>query len=274
MKPSKVKWMFRKSRLVHLADQVTDTTNTLATALLTLQGLRIAAIAKLTSTGMHALLSRFERLTEAPSDVVNHSSPYLITDNESANSSQTSFRSAISNVHELKNCSNVSNDLISYNNPLTTKHTCSNSCQCQCHTVNRLCTPKWASGVLGSLKLYGNGSIWLRRRVCNKTSCYRGGSLRIQASYYAPAWTLLEGFVVYAHAQLTHGMIPTFNITLPRIIPFAAVVWSIIELGNISELQRLFSLGQASPYDINADGISLLKVKFQVRSRYKSLSFC
>lgn len=260
MKPSKVKWILRKSRLSHLADQVTNTTNTLATALLTLQGLRITAISKVTATGVCALLSKFERSTEVPSDTDNHSGPYLITDDKSTYSSQTSFKSARSNVEEHKFGFDNSDGPVSYDNQLTTELTCDSSCQCQCHAVNRLCTPEWTRNILGSFRFYGNGSILLKRRVCNKKLCHRSGSLRIQVSYRAPAWTLLKDFAVYANAQLAFGLIPTFTVTLPRIIPFAAVVWGIIELGHIVELQRLFSLGQSSPYDTNPDGTSLFKV--------------
>ncbi|CAI6340473.1 unnamed protein product [Periconia digitata] len=252
LQPSKVKWLLRKSRLMDLLDQITGAVDSVATALITLQGLQIAAMTRSTSNGVNTLLSKLDPVGVS-SSLVSQNHPYLITDAESVTSSQDSFQSAVSTSHE----STASPS----DNPHTSlQHSsqCENSCQCQCHTISRFRSPLWTRHILGSLSLYGNSSIWLKRKVCDKR-CNQSGSTRLQILYQGPSWALLKGLVVYANAQLTGGGIPTFHLVLPRIIPSDAIVWSVIELGNKAELQRLLSHGKASPYDINSDGTSLLK---------------
>ncbi|KAH8727308.1 hypothetical protein GQ44DRAFT_703779 [Phaeosphaeriaceae sp. PMI808] len=276
------KWLYRKPKLSQLAKQVADVTTSLAAAIHVLQGVQNF---NLSSARMDMLLAQIETLHQAsrtgskhnvpmsldsplqdsasrPKDssdagVFRNNGPYLAMDVGSRSSSTESFRTARSGHEASPETISSPANVLSSERTLATKVGCERFCQCQCHSSNRLRTPTWTTRLFGSMNFHGNGSILLNRRACNRTFCRRSGCLRVQVSYIAPAW--LKAFIVYTKAESLGGIAPSYSIIMPRVIPFSAVVWSMVELGKIPELRELFAHRLASPYDVGVDGVSLLK---------------
>ncbi|KAF2645320.1 hypothetical protein P280DRAFT_117218 [Massarina eburnea CBS 473.64] len=238
----------------------------LAMTQLILQGVQNTAISQRRELKVDERISRVERLMPISSMSIGHSNQYPTLSAGTSSSSHASFHSALSALSatepttEPTTCLSRAPTVVEIcGNIATTGTTCERFCRCLCHIATHFQTPTWACKFFGSLVLHGNGSIRLRRRACNLDSCNQSGSARIQALYAAPRWISFSGFVIYANAQIVNHLTPAFNLTLPRTIPYSAMAWSCIELGNISELKNLLSLRLTSPYDIAPDGSSLLK---------------
>lgn len=278
-KPSKRSWLRRKSRLAHLTSQVSTLTVALNAALSILQGVQNALSADQTALKIDLVLSKVEALVITSSEGSSAASPPVqtldvldpssVTDGSlaaedavsqsagaslSRRSSWASFHSAISTS------SDSSGTLVSFSGSLSADTECESFCPCRCHLSTHSKMPWWITHLFGRMTIHGNGSMLLNRQTCNKKHCRKSGSAQLQISYIAPAWTLLQAFSVYVRAEVIGGIVPSFNIFMPRVIANSSVVWSIIEMGKLAELRKLLSLREASPYDISVRGVSLLKV--------------
>jgi hypothetical protein len=279
-KPSKRSWLRRKSKLVQLTSQVSALTVSLDAALGILQRVQSSVTANQTALKIDMVLSKVEALvarspdTSLPplADVLmnNISEEAQMTDQNGSNNSARSqvTRSALSrksswqSFHSaLSTSSDSSGTLVSFSGSLSADTKCESFCPCQCHVSTQSAMPWWVTQLLGRITLHGNGSMLLNRQTCNKKHCRRSGSARLQISYIAPAWTLLQTFNVYVRAELIGGVFSCVNMSMPRVIPNSAVVWSIIELGRINELRNMLSRRETSPNDVSLRGESLLKVR-------------
>lgn len=138
---------------------------------------------------------------------------------------------------------------------------CRRFCPCQCHITRHFQTPQWAKNVFGSIAVYGNGSILLGRRPCNKKFCGRSGATSNQFTYTAPAWMFLKSFCIQSKAQGVQGLNSSWTIRTPRLIPDNALVWQLVDTGRFSDFRDYFSLGLSSPYDVDENGESLMHVR-------------
>jgi hypothetical protein len=281
-KPSVIKWIHRKLRFSQLTEQLTHITNSLAAALHMLQGVQNTTMATQTLVRVDLLLENVEMLRTAARtgtgntnttppdsqfqnwatqllDMYNRG-PYLESGTETRVSSTESFHTTASDNETSARSINSQTSVISFASTLVANVACERFCQCQCHLRTRLQTPWWARRLFGSLMVHGNMSILLNGRACNKTYCRRHSPLDVQISYVTPAWPFLKAFMVYMTAEAAGRVALSINISTPRIIPYTAPAWALVELGKISELRQLLSLRLASPYDVNLDGVSLLKV--------------
>ena len=279
-KLSKRSWLRRKPKIVQLTSQLSALAASLNAALNILQGVQSSITANQTAIKLDLVLEQVESFTTkwpnttriVPPDNGNKSiigdekveelgvtskdpEPHVASRSISRQASCESFHSAFSSS------SDSSGTLISFSGSLSADTECENFCPCQCHVSTQSKMPWWMTQLLGCMTTHGNGSILLNRRVCNKKHCRRSGSARLQISYVAPAWALLPAFNIYVRAETIAGLIPTFNMFMPRIIPKSAAVWSVIELGRLDDLRRMLSKRETTPYDISAQGMSLVKVR-------------
>ncbi|KAF2496815.1 hypothetical protein BU16DRAFT_342368 [Lophium mytilinum] len=272
-KPSKKRWIRRKPTLIRLSAKVTPIVNSLTVAagvlraiasdekinkidlkvtFLAVQKIEMLRNASKTATTIESAMPLENQLEVSIRQATEPSETRMGCPGQaSRRSSIDSFHSAVSSSSESTPRSLSS--IVSISGTMGDA-TCEPFCPCQCHVSSQVRTPQWAKHILGTMTFHGNGSIFLNRRPCNK-SCGRSGPTSIQFSYFAPAWTLLTSLNIFVKAQSIHG----FNIRMPRVIPYSATVWSIIELGNLPTLKEMVSRNAISPYDVSPSGMSLLQ---------------
>jgi hypothetical protein len=288
-KPSTTKWLRRRSALIRLTTQVRPIVHSLTAA----AGILRAVASDQTLNRLEALLTRFTlqnvdllrntgmNITAAEKNMpLETKLNFLInkaielersTNGKEISSSLTagqhSRRSSIDSFHSANSSSSESTrTLVSITGTFGVE-TCEPFCPCRCHISSQMRTPYWVRQILGTMTFHGNGSMLLARRPCDK-NCRRSGPTAIQFSYLAPTWTLLNALNVVVKAQCIHGL--DFNIRMPRVIPYSATVWSIIELGKLSNLQEMAKTNAVSPVDVNPSGRSLLNVS-TLSSRFLSI---
>lgn len=279
-KLSKGKWMRRKSALIRLTKKVSPIVHSLTAAasilraiasdqrlskmndmltILTIQNIELLQKPANNTTTVGDEVSLETKLDLAITQAIEADAP-----NKGQHTSNTrhhegkSRRSSIDSFHSALSSSSDSAESIVSITGSSGALKCEQFCPCQCHINSQIRTPLWVKQIFGTMTFHGNGSILLNRRTCNK-SCHRSGLASIQFSYLAPAWTLLKALNVIVKAQSIHGL--DFNIRMPRVIPYNATVWSVIELGKLSNLQDMVSRNAISPYDVNPSGRSLLSVR-------------
>ena len=74
----------------------------------------------------------------------------------------------------------------------------------------------------------------------------------------APTWTLLKALNTVVKAQCIHGL--DFSSRTSRASPYNPTVWSLIELGKLSNLQQMTKTNALPPFHMNPSMQSLLKV--------------
>lgn len=116
--------------------------------------------------------------------------------------STASFHSAHSSS------SDSSGTLVSFTGSLNDPEKCESCCPCQCHQNVQTKTPWWLTQLVGSMTFYGNGSFLLNRQICDVKHCRRSGRTRLQATYVAPAWTLLRHFKISYMMEISDTLRP------------------------------------------------------------------
>lgn len=275
---SKRTWLRRKSKIESLEVRVSALISSLTAALTLLQGLSTSSNTRQTTAKVDLVLSKVELLSQnSTQDITSHQlstqmqavleelqktttkpteayQPRLVDVAPSRRSSVESFHSALSSS------SDSSGTLISLSGTLEGFNGCEEFCPCRCHTNLQYNTPGWAAQLLGSIAMSGNGSVLLKRSPCNRKTCRKSGSTRIQVMYTAPAWTFLRYWKILITSEMMGRASPSLNIRLTNTIPNDAAIWCMIELGKVGIIRDMLNSGEASPHDVSPRGASLLKV--------------
>lgn len=265
-KPSKRQWIRNKKKLVYMTAQVTNLSTSLTSALVVLQGVQQSIHTGRLESRVGAILNNITAPTHT--EPIENLQEFLV----SSGSSHEPLKSPVSpnGDNNIQTCSRRSSVATFHTagsrpgSPVTVlsvipeppSEACKRICTCQCHTITRIQPPQWTKRFFGTVAFYGNRSLLLNRRACDKPHCRRTGSAHIQISYASPTWTP-RSFNVYVLAESMRGVC----IRMPREIPSNSIVWSLVELGKVTELRHMLARGLASPFDVDSVGNSLLKVR-------------
>jgi hypothetical protein len=256
-KPKKTMWVCRKAELLRLKRQAKHNTTSLIVSLSSFSHLQ-------TWIKIGMLHSRLE----VPRHILTRENYQLLsTAGCDGNLAIDALRpTASTESFYTVNCDDVdetsSRESSGDPSPSTeTNTTCKRYCRCKCHPKFQACTPGWIKLVLGTFILNGGGTSHFRRLPCDQEDCCRNKTIYVQMTYMAPSWMFLKALALCAQAEIVSGSIRSYNISIPRTIEYTAKVWSLIELGCLSELKALFDDGLVTPYDVAMDGTSLLKVR-------------
>ncbi|KAF2639458.1 hypothetical protein P280DRAFT_37882 [Massarina eburnea CBS 473.64] len=137
---------------------------------------------------------------------------------------------------------------------------CDSTCNCQCHVRIRSQTPKWLSGIVGTLFYSSTYTPEVDVRPCNVTTCFRSqSSSSSRFTYYFPSW-LIRTALVYSSWNNLNGENSSWTVRMPREIPEYMPCWHYIEAGSVGKIKELLQSREMSPYDITSHGISVLQV--------------
>ena len=144
------------------------------------------------------------------------------------------------------------------NSPVNTN--CDRLCRCQCHTITSYRTPRWMKSFIEILYFGYFGTPLLNRRPCNNSSCRESGRLTITFTYHFPTWAASRVLSSTGRLDDLSGIGASWTIRIPRVIPPNAHIWWQICSGSTIQVQNSLMEGLASPFDVNAEGDSLLNV--------------
>lgn len=99
----------------------------------------------------------------------------------------------------------------------------------------------------------------LKPATCNEKKCIQQQHQLIAVNYYFPSWLLRRALLLQYRWAPTDG--GTISVKTPRAVSMHAPIFFFSEEGKIAEIQRLFTQGLASPFDIDEQtGQSCLQV--------------
>ncbi|KAJ9501355.1 hypothetical protein H2202_003149 [Exophiala xenobiotica] len=119
-------------------------------------------------------------------------------------------------------------------------------CNCICHRVGSIRTPKFICSLFGALSLkYSGVSVWNHKCI---TQCHSQSIPTLRASYVFPPW-LLERAVHFVLSVTRMGGIQ-IGLATPRTVPGDSPIFQCAIEGDLMGMQRLFGDGLASPFDV------------------------
>nr|KAK5447113.1 hypothetical protein LTR18_002692 [Exophiala xenobiotica] len=119
-------------------------------------------------------------------------------------------------------------------------------CNCICHRVGSIQTPKFICSLFGALSLkYSGVSVWNHKCI---TQCHSQSIPTLRASYVFPPW-LLERAVHFVLSVTRTGGIQ-IGLATPRTVPGDSPIFQCAIEGDLMGMQRLFGDGLASPFDV------------------------
>lgn len=138
---------------------------------------------------------------------------------------------------------------------------CPPLCKCQCHKVQTSRSPDFLSGLIGRFMLsYNTVPIW-GKPACTLRTCRRISKTPARLNYAFPSWMLKRAVHLSLSAANTASL--GIQIDFPRIVPFESVAYWAIGDGSLAKLRYIFSIGSASPMDIDEEGYGLLLVSMK-----------
>lgn len=199
-------------------------------------------------------------------------------------SQMTVLQSSISTVHEYRGSKEIissTTHLLEAGNQMTIpyrqerRHTssvvrittsrplqaCDGTCNCQCHVRTQIRTPKWLSGIIGTLFYSSTIKPDSNVRPCNVKDCLRADlSSSSQLTYYFPIW-MMRCALVYSTWHNLDGVNSSWNIRIPNEVSYKASCWRYIGSGQLDRIQDLLRTRKMTPFDVRPDGLSVLQVR-------------
>ena len=130
-------------------------------------------------------------------------------------------------------------------------------CSCKCHIQQSLKTTPIINDIFGSLCVMVCG-FPLLAKPCDQYACRRRSGPSFSVTYRSPP--LLVQRVLSMSISLAGIRSPELRVKLPRVVDWTAPIWGPAIEGNADHARALFVRGEASPWDVNPIGGSVLHV--------------
>lgn len=142
---------------------------------------------------------------------------------------------------------------------------CDTFCSCQCHIRREGQTPRWLHFMFGTL-FYSSTVLPLASpQACNVLSCHRSGVGSTRLSYFFPSWAFARVVYISKTWRSLNAGDATWTLKMPRMVADDAPVWHKLKMRDTLGIKGLFNAGQASPYDVDKMGSSVLHVSVDLR---------
>ncbi|MCJ1386589.1 hypothetical protein MMC17_009715 [Xylographa soralifera] len=135
------------------------------------------------------------------------------------------------------------------------QNACAAWCSCKCHKGQSWKTAQLISNVFGNLCLTYYGLPMLAE-PCNQHACRRRQSPSISVTYRFPQALVQRVLSMSMSFADLRG--PELMVKLPRVVDWTSPVWRPAIDGNEAVIKDLFARGEASPWDMNPIGGSVL----------------
>ena len=151
-----------------------------------------------------------------------------------------------------------------------TRSLCEHDCNCACHRMARIKSPRCLNDIFGSLWLGYSAQPW-SARTCDSTDCH-GRSKSVSYTYAFPRWLL--NWMITLRTAYNQSSGPELCVRLVRVRPddadIFAATWADIEEVAINRIKHLLKHGEASLLDVDQNGLNAL----QVRSKLSAAHDC
>ena len=121
---------------------------------------------------------------------------------------------------------------------------CRPKCRCKCHETMTFTLPSFFRPLFGKFRATAS-NCWLTRGACDVPGCLRTGDSTSTVICGLPPWwgrTVIEG----RYTQYSMGSIER-NLRIMQAVQTRAYFYA--QTGNLNELRKMYSVGQASIYD-------------------------
>ncbi|MCJ1401216.1 hypothetical protein MMC11_004428 [Xylographa trunciseda] len=135
------------------------------------------------------------------------------------------------------------------------KDACVAWCSCKCHERHSLRTAQVITNLLGNLSVTFYG-LPLLAKPCDQHSCRRRQTAALRVTYRFP--TALVQRVLAMSMSFADLRGPEMKVKLPRMVDWTSPIWGPAIDGNTALIRDLFARGEASPWDMNPIGGSVL----------------
>ncbi|KAH6652404.1 ankyrin repeat-containing domain protein [Truncatella angustata] len=126
---------------------------------------------------------------------------------------------------------------------------CAAACPCSCHRMAVLQYPAWAKKLVGQLFVGYSGIPLLNSNACSERSCKSGRRVLVKVSYFFPRWLVSRMiFFMSDSNSYDHG---SPMIRIPKVVSSDSEIFILAQKGNIPGMQRYFSEGKGSIFDVN-----------------------
>lgn len=132
------------------------------------------------------------------------------------------------------------------------KQGCADWCSCRCHTRSTLGSPWVLKTFLGQLFVESVSS----GPSCNEHGCRRSDRSSWKMTYYLPQFLMNRYLDFTVHHSPLDG--PNLSVRMPRVVEWHHKLFRYANMGDVEAIQKLFSEGKASPYDVNPRGSNAL----------------
>lgn len=140
------------------------------------------------------------------------------------------------------------------------KNRCQTFCRCQCHRRTHFSTPPWMKSLFGTFFGSFTGYPLLGPWPCDYSRCRQTGRASTQISYFFPAWYVSRVISISTTWKDLTGAGASWTIRMPQPICNDSITWYLIRCDDLSMVRRVFEDNEASAYDMNVDGLTLLHV--------------
>lgn len=132
------------------------------------------------------------------------------------------------------------------------KQGCADWCSCRCHTRSTLGSPWVLKTFLGQLFVESVSS----GPSCNEHGCQCSDRSSWKMTYHLPQFLMNRYLDFTVHHSPLDG--PNLSVRIPRVVEWHHKLFRYANMGDVQAIQKLFSEGKASPYDVNPRGSNAL----------------
>jgi ankyrin repeat protein len=145
---------------------------------------------------------------------------------------------------------------------LVARRPCKPLCSCRCHLGKSYWTPQTFESFIGRLTIGYSGLPWPIMSSCNEPGCQQEAATQVRVRYQFPRWCWPKVFT--ASLGKTNFGDPELLLRTRRVVPWDSPANIAIWCGDVEKLRDLLTRGQASPYDEDIDGNTLLHIATNV----------
>ena len=134
---------------------------------------------------------------------------------------------------------------------------CDIDCESRCQIQHSLKSFPQLAPIIGSLCIGYSGLPQYISRRCTMSNCRNQSAFCASVTYVFPWWVTARVFNFSIMARAAQIRV---SLSASRIVPSTSQAFILAQSGDLTGLQKLFSKGTASPYDVIETGTTLIKV--------------
>lgn len=129
---------------------------------------------------------------------------------------------------------------------------CADWCSCACHKYRSIKSPWALKSYVGEVNIRYSGT----KPACTERNCRRYSQTSINMTYLLPMYFTHRYLAMAIYFSSQDG--PRLSLRIPRVMDWSHLLWNYAKNADLLAIQKLFSEGKASPFDLNPLGSNAL----------------